>query len=86
MGKAASVSVLVDPKKMPKGQKRLPQAMEGIPDKSGRPWRHPVYGHSEDPWVTQESHPYFFKVVDKMGPAVHLAVKKVIRDIDREIT
>lgn len=84
VGKSASVQILVDPKKMPTGEKRLPQAMEGIPDKWGRPWRHPVYGH--DVWVTQESHPYFFRVVNRLGITSRLAAAKVVRDITREIT
>lgn len=82
VGKSASVQILVDPAKMPDGQKALPQYMEGTEGHTR--WRHPVYGH--DVWVTQPSHPYFFRVVRKLGLASRLAVAKVVRDVTREIT
>ena len=83
-GRTAGVRVLVDPKKMPDGQKALPEAMEGT-----KRWRHPVFRserNPDPPWVTQEPHPYFFKVVDRLGPASRLAVNRVLDGITKDIT
>jgi hypothetical protein len=81
-GRSASVAILVDPKKMPDGQKALPQYMEGAEGHTR--WRHPVYGH--DVWVTQPPSPYFFKTVRPLGVASRIAAAKVVLDITREIT
>ena len=79
-GRQAGVRVIVDPKRMPDHQKSLPQMMEGV-----RPWRHPVYGNREV-WRSQESHAYFFPVVDRMGAASRVAANRVIKSIERDIT
>jgi hypothetical protein len=79
-GKNAQVSILMSTAKMPSGQRSLPAMMEGT-----KRWRHPVFGN-EDVWVSQESHPYFFKVVRAGGPAAKAAVNKVVGNITREIT
>lgn len=93
VGKNAQVSIRMSPAKMPDGQMALPAAMEGL-----KKWRHPVFGEEssyrilvhgnrEDaPWVTQESHPYFYRVVRPLGPAAKVAVNKVVHDIERKIT
>lgn len=82
VGRQAGIRILVNPAKMPSGQKALPQYMEGAEGHTR--WRHPVYGH--DVWVTQEPHPYFFKVVRKLGPASRVAVNRVVNGITRDIT
>jgi hypothetical protein len=79
-GKSASVSILVDPKKMPDGEKALPAYMEGT---KGR-WRHPVYGH--DVWVTQDSHPFFYKIVRPAGVAARVAVQRAVNTVTKSIT
>jgi hypothetical protein len=79
-GKNAQVSILMSTAKMADGHKALPAMMEGT-----KRWRHPVFGN-EDVWVSQESHPYFFPVVRKAGPAAKVAVNKVVGNITREIT
>jgi hypothetical protein len=81
-GREAQVTILVDPKRMPDGQKALPQYMEGVEGHTR--WRHPVWGH--DRWVTQESHPYFFPVVRPAGAAARAEVSKVVAEITHEIT
>ena len=78
-GKNAQVSILMSTAKMPDGEKGLPAAMEGT-----KKWRHPVFG--EDRWVQQPSHPYFFPVMRKAGPAGKIAVNKVVGNITRQIT
>lgn len=80
-GKNASVSVLVDPKRMPSGQKALPAYMEGTKNK----WRHPVFGN-EDNWVAQKAHPYFYKVVRPAGATAKLAVNQAIKTVTKKIT
>lgn len=83
VGRSASVSVMVDPKKMPDGQKSLPQYMEGAEGHAR--WRHPVFG-DPDKWVQQPSHPYFFRVVNRLGGMSRVAVAKVIADITRDLS
>lgn len=79
-GRDASVAVLVDPDRMPSGEKALPKLMEGL-----RRWRHPVFGDRET-WVTQQPHPYFFRVVRPLGLKSRRAVNQVIDSITRDIT
>jgi hypothetical protein len=79
-GKNAQVSVLMSTAKMPSGHKALPAMMEGT-----KRWRHPVFGN-EDVWVSQDAHPYFFKVVRAGGPAAKAAVNRAVGNITRKIT
>lgn len=79
-GKLAGIRVLVDPKKLPDHERSLPAMEEGL-----KPWKHPVYG-DRGVWVRQEPHPYFFKVVRKLGPASRIAVNRVIDGITKSIT
>ncbi len=80
-GPHAQVSVLVDPRKMPDGEKGLPAHMEG----SGKRWRHPVFGH-DDRWVTQKPHPYFYKVVVPLGRESKRGVAKALDAVTKQIT
>jgi hypothetical protein len=85
VGKSASVQILVDPKKMPDGQKALPQYMEGAEGHTR--WRHPVFApHGTEPIIQQPPKPYFFKTVRRLGVTSRLAAAKVVRDITKEIT
>jgi hypothetical protein len=79
-GRTAGVRIQADPKWMPDHQKSLPQMMEGT-----KPFRHPVFG-DRAVWRSQESHPWFFPVVERLGPLSRAAAARVIRDITREIT
>ena len=81
-GRSAMVRVLVDPKRMPDGQKALPQYMEGAGGHTR--WRHPVFGR--DPWVQQPSHAYFFPVVRRLGPASRVAASRAVRSVTKDIT
>jgi hypothetical protein len=80
VGRQAGVRVLVDPKRMPDGQKSLPALMEGL-----RPWRKPVFGN-RDVWVTQPFHRYFFPTVRVLGIRGRIAMAKVVSGITRDIT
>ena len=82
VGKGASVQILVDPRRMPSGEKALPQYMEGLPGHSR--WRHPVFGH--DVWVQQDSHPFFFPALRPLGLRSRVAVNRVIGSITADIT
>lgn len=79
-GKNAQVSILMSTRKMPPGEKSLPAMMEGT-----KRWRHPVFGNT-DVWRPQESHPYFFPVVRKLGPASRVAAAAVVKGIERDTT
>lgn len=96
-GRNASVRVLVDPRKMPNEEKAIPMLMEGT---AGRPWRHPVFGHSADEassqsagtghgrgwnWVKQDPHPYFFKVVRPLGIKSRVEIAVMVRKTSREV-
>lgn len=96
-GKNASVRILVDPRKMPSHEKTIPQYMEGT---APGPWRHPVFGHSEDEaaslkagkghgrgwgWVTQDPHPYFFKVVRPLGLKSRVEMTVLLKKTSREV-
>ena len=81
-GRLASVAIFVDGRKMPPREGALPQYMEGT-----RPrWRHPVFGRSNDPWIQQPPHPYFYRVVRPLGFASRVAINKTIDSITRDIT
>ena len=51
-----AVSVFVNPRKMPDGQKSLPEYVEA--SKGHTRWRHPVFGN-RDVWVQQPPNKYF---------------------------
>lgn len=80
-GRNAGVIILVDPKKLPDDQRALPGFLEG----TRKRWMHPVYGHRNN-WVLQPPHPYFYKVVRRLGPASRVAVAKTLNGISRDIT
>lgn len=80
VGRNAGVSVLVDPKKMPEGEKALPKNMEGL-----KRWRHPVFGN-RDMWVQQKAHPFFFRAVRPLGSKSRRAINKVLDSITKDIT
>lgn len=79
-GRWAGVRVLVDPKKMPDHEKSLPEMMEGT-----KRWRHPVFGDKAR-WVTQEPHPYFFRVVEPLAARSRVAVAEATAEVTRQIT
>lgn len=81
VGKNAMVAVLVDPARMPDGQKALPAYMEGTKPR----WRHPVFGN-EDVVRPQDAHPYFFRVVRPMGAAGKVAINRVVNSITKDIS
>lgn len=60
------------------GKSNLGRVLEGE-----IPWKHPTFGH--DPEVTQESHPFFFKTVEKFGPELDRKVTEVLSDIERKL-
>ena len=79
-GIQAGVRLRVDGRKMPDREKALQSYMEGVK----KPWRHPVYGNREN-WVKQDAHPYFYKTVNRFGPATRLNVAKAAEGIARKI-
>lgn len=81
VGRQASVAIQVDGRKMPDSKRALQSYMEG----TKKPWRHPVFGNT-DVWVTQQPHPYFYRVVRPLGAASRIAVNRVINRITRDIT
>ena len=81
VGNKAGVTIRVDGRKMPAHMKALPAYMEG----KKKPWRHPVYGNTNN-WVAQQPpKPYFYKVMRDKGPAALVAVNKTIAGIARDI-
>lgn len=75
----AAVKLEVAPSRMPAGKRSLPALLDG----RGR-WRHPVYGN-RNAWVTQASHPFFWRGVqphiqdvrDAVVDAVERAMSKI---------
>ena len=80
VGRQAGVRILVDPKRMPDGEKALPEEFEGT-----KRWRHPVYGN-RDVWITQDPKPFFFRTVRPLGPASRVAVGRILDKISKDIT
>jgi len=81
-GTRPGVTVWINPRRMPEGQKNLPAYMEGI-----RPfhrWRHPVFG-DEDVFVQQPPKPFFYRAVRPLQDEVSRAGTRIINDIQREI-
>jgi hypothetical protein len=89
--RSVAVAVEMNPKHMPPGELGLPLYMEGVYTPASRGkinharWRHPVYGRSEDPWVQQPSHPYFYAPASGFGRAGGEALKASLEDITRQI-
>ncbi|UNZ20628.1 hypothetical protein [Streptomyces sp. 891-h] len=87
-GRHAGVSISVDPKKMPWGEKALPALMEGEAVVRGRRadtrWRHPVYGR--DVWVQQEPHPFFYKTVRPLAVKTRRGINDALGRVTRNIT
>jgi hypothetical protein len=80
-GRQAGVRILVDPKRMGDYGANMPAMVEGT-----TPWNHPVFGN-RDVWVNrQPPKPYFYKVVNRLGPASRVAVTRVVASITREVT
>ena len=84
-GRLASVAILVDGRKMPPREGALPAYYEG-----SRPrWRHPVYKserNPDPPWVQEDPHPYFYRVVRILGLRSRYAIDRVLADTTRHIT
>src|SRR5258708_4520051 len=80
-----SVAVEVNAHRMPDREKGLPLYMEGVGIGRHDRWRHPVYGHSERPWVQQRSHPYFYGPASAFGPAAGRAMQAALEDITRQL-
>lgn len=80
-GNQAGVRLRVDGRKMPDKQKALQSYVEGVKPR----WRHPVYGNREV-WVQQGPNPYFYKTVNRFGPATRLRVAKAAEGVARKIT
>jgi len=81
-GRNAGVAILADPARMPAGQKALPAYMEG----TKQPFRHPVFGRTDDPWEVQEAHPWFYPAMRSLGARGRIGVAAVINSISRDIT
>lgn len=60
------------------GKSNLARVFEGE-----LPWEHPTFGHA--PRVTQPSHPFFFRTVEKFGPAIEAKVRTVLSTFEREL-
>lgn len=75
-GPRVGVRLRVDPRLLAGSAKSLPKRLDGI----GR-WRHPVFGH--DRWVTQPSHPYFYRTLLPHKDRVQAEVRKVLDDTSK---
>jgi len=60
------------------GKSNLARVLEGE-----LPWNHPTFGHK--PKVSQPSHPYFFRTVEKFGPSIEVKVREVLSKFEREL-
>ena len=80
VGPLASVAIQVDGSRMPWACGPSQSYMEG----TKKPWRHPVFG-TTDVWVTQQPHPYFYRVVRPLGLASRVAVNRVIDQTTKKI-
>ena len=60
------------------GKSNLARVLEGE-----IPWKHPTYGH--DPVVDQDSHPFFWKTVERFAPELDRKVTEVLSDIERKL-
>src|SRR6266487_2513838 len=84
-GRQVSVAVQMNPRRMPMGERGLPLYMEGVAEGRHDRWRHPVYGHSENPWVQQPAHPYFWQAARPYGLAAGEAMRRALDDITRQL-
>lgn len=74
-GRTSSVTVIVDPAKMPDGMQGLPALMEG-PKK----WRKPVFGNKEV-WEDQPTHPYVAPAATKHQNDASIAALAAIDEV-----
>jgi hypothetical protein len=78
-GPMSGMTIRVDGRKMPAGKRSLPKYMEGL-----KPWRHPVFGN-RGVWVTEQSHPYFFKTVEPLGKEFGVELNAIARRIAEKL-
>ena len=78
-----SVSVFINPRKMPDGKKAMPEYYEGSPPYTRL--RHPLFGN-RDYWYLQPPHPYFTDEVRdaelRAAKAVDTVINKTARDLE----
>jgi hypothetical protein len=78
-GRMAGARIRVDGRKMPAGQRSLPQMWEGT-----KRWRHPVYGNREV-WVNQRARPTFDRTVQRHEDEATRKVEEVLEGIRRKL-
>lgn len=78
-GPNTMVRLEVAPSRMPAGQQSLPALMEGV-----RPWRHPLFGNTND-WYPQAAHPFFGPAVKRNIGKVELAVLAAVEQTAAEV-
>ncbi len=78
-----SVSVFINPRKMPDGKKALPEYYEGSPPYTR--WRHPLF-KNRDFWYMIQPKPYFTDEVRdaelRASKAVQTVIDKTARDLE----
>lgn len=85
----ASISIFMNPRKMPDGMKSLPGYMEGA--RKYERWKHKVYPVPSRPavWVQQESHPYIDSAVVQRAEfyarrAVDAVAERIAEQLENE--
>jgi len=81
--RTASVTVFMNPRKMPDGKRSLPSYFEVRPGYTRL--RHPVFGR--DPWITQQVPPagYFTRTIGPIEERTLRAVREVVDRMARQI-
>ena len=85
-GPLTGVVIMVDGRKMPSHEGRLPAYMEGTLPR----WRHPVFGptasNPKPAWVQQPPKPYFYSTVRPLGVGARVAVARVMSRVGEDVT
>lgn len=86
-----SVRVWMNPERMIRPTEyTLPLYMQGAigagRGKNYTRWRHPVFGHRDQPWVQQPAHPYFYQAVAPLRLQAEIAVRAAVDEITRDLS
>jgi hypothetical protein len=85
-GPLTGVVIMVDGRKMPSHEGRLPAYMEGTLPR----WRHPVFGptpaNPKPAWVQQAPKPYFYDTVRPLGVGARVAVFRAMSRVGEDVT
>jgi hypothetical protein len=79
-GRKPGVYIMAARSKMPEGHEALPALQELGSKNNPSTIRHPYYGHMDEPWYDQPTHPYFYDTIRRRSPDIAAEVEAAADD------